>query len=349
MNRKHGLFFFILFFFVLTIAQAQQTRVTLLKNELIMQKPPFAACHASTITPLPGKRLMAAWFGGTHEGSPDVCIWTAVYDKGSWSTPQRVADGVINDTLRYPCWNPVLFRSRAGKLFLFYKVGKSPRDWWGMMMSSADDGRHWSAPGRLPGDYLGPIKNKPVQLASGDILYPSSTESEDEKTWQIHLEKSDAEGRSWQYIPVNCDTFGVIQPSILFYPNNTLQLLCRSRQNYVIQSWSKDNGVSWSPLSKTELPNPNSGTDAVTLQNGLQMLVYNPLTAGREWWEGRSKLKVAVSEDGHHWKDVYTLEDQPEGEFSYPAIIQSPDGLVHITYTADRKNIRHVMLRLDNK
>lgn len=344
MNRKQGLFFAILFFFFFTTVQAQQ--LTLLKNELIMQKPPFAACHASTITSLSGKRLMAAWFGGAHEGSPDVCIWTSIYDKGSWSAPQRVADGVINDTLRYPCWNPVLFRTRAGKLFLFYKIGKTPRDWWGMMISSADDGKHWSKPERLSDSLLGPIKNKPVQLAGGDILYPSSTESKDEKIWNIHLEKSDADGRNWQYISINCDTFGVIQPSILQYPGNKLQLLCRSRQNYVIQSWSEDNGLSWSPLTKTDLPNPNSGTDAVTLQNGLQLLVYNPLAAGKEWWEGRSKLKVAASEDGRHWKDVYTLEDQPKGEFSYPAIIQSPDGLIHITYTADRKNIRHVVLKI---
>lgn len=346
MNRRQGVLLFSIIFFLFTIAQAQQTQVTPVSNELIMQKPPFASCHASTITALPGGQLMAAWFGGPHEGSPDVCIWTAVYNKGSWSAPQRVADGVINDTLRYPCWNPVLFTTRAGKLFLFYKVGKSPRDWWGMMMSSSDNGKHWSVAERLSDSLLGPIKNKPVQLANGDILYPSSTESKDEKVWNIHLEKSDAAGRNWQYIPVDCDTFSVIQPSILFYPDHTLQLLCRSRQNYVIQSWSKDDGVTWGPLTKTALPNPNSGTDAVTLQNGLQLLVYNPLTAGKEWWEGRSKLKVAVSEDGHHWKDVYTLEDQPKGEFSYPAIIQSPDGLVHITYTADRKNIRHVALQL---
>jgi alpha-L-fucosidase len=347
MNRKLGFFFAIICFFFFTTVHAQQ--LSLLKNELIMKKPPFAASHASTITALPGKRLMAAWFGGTRESNPDVCIWTSVYDKGSWSAPQRTADGVINDTLRYPCWNPVLFSTRAGKLFLFYKVGKTPRDWWGMMRISTDEGRHWSKPERLPDSLLGPVKNKPIQLASGDILYPSSTESKDEKTWHIHLEKSDADGRNWQYIPINCDTFGVIQPSILQYPGNRLQLLCRSRQNYVIQSWSEDNGLTWSPLTKTDLPNPNSGTDAVSLQNGLQMLVYNPLTAGKEWWEGRSKLKVAVSKDGRHWKDVYTLEDQPRGEFSYPAIIQSPDGLIHITYTADRKNIRHVVLRLDEE
>ncbi len=345
MSPKFSLIFFLPCFFLMT-AKAQPVQVKLLRNELIMQQPPFAACHASTLTALGDQRLMAAWFGGTREGARDVCIWTAVFSKGQWSAPQRIADGVINDTLRYPCWNPVLFRSRAGKLFLYYKVGPSPREWWGMRRTSIDDGLHWSAPERLPEGFLGPVKNKPVQLANGDILYPSSTESKDEKVWHIHLEKTDAEGYNWQKVAIDCDTFGVIQPSILFYPGDRLQLLCRSRQNYVVQSWSTDNGASWGPLSKTDLPNPNSGTDAVTLNDGLQILVYNPLAAGRQWYEGRSKLRVAASADGRHWKDIYTLEDQPKGEFSYPAVIQSPDGLVHITYTADRKNIRHVVLRL---
>nr|WP_254640234.1 sialidase family protein [Chitinophaga sp. GbtcB8] len=329
-----------------TQTHAQKLRVTLVKNELIMQNPPFAACHASTITALSNNRLMAAWFGGSRESAPDVCIYTSTYEDGQWSAPRRVADGVINDTLRYPCWNPVLFRTRAGRLLLFYKIGKSPREWWGVMRTSSDDGKHWSAAQKLRDSLLGPIKNKPVQLANGDILYPSSTESKDEKQWHIHLEKSDAEAQHWQYLPVNNDTFGVIQPSILFHKGDSLQLLCRSRQNYVVQCWSGDQGVTWGPLSKTDLPNPNSGTDAVTLRNGLQVLVYNPLSAGKEWFEGRSKLNVALSSDGRHWKDIYALEDQQKGEFSYPAIIQTPDGLLHITYTADRKNIRHVVLRV---
>src|SRR5690606_2841870 len=108
--------------------------------------PPFESCHASTIVSLKGNRLMAAWFAGKHEGSSDVGIWTAVYEKGKWGAPKEVANGIINDTLRYPCWNPVLFRTSAGKLFLFYKVGRSPREWWGMMMTSMDNGKRWSAP-----------------------------------------------------------------------------------------------------------------------------------------------------------------------------------------------------------
>ena len=94
----------------------------------------------------------------------------------------EVASGVQSATNRYPCWNPVLFQPKTGSLLLFYKVGPSPGSWWGMMMTSENGGRTWSPPRRLPDGFLGPIKNKPVQCADGDILCPSSTE---EGGWRI--------------------------------------------------------------------------------------------------------------------------------------------------------------------
>ncbi len=322
-------------------------KATLIKSENIMPSPPFKECHASTIVELSKGRMMAAWFGGTRESNPDVTIWVATFENGKWSAPLSIADGIINDTLRYPCWNPVLFKTKEGKLFLFYKIGKNPRTWWGMNIHSEDDGKTWSKPEKLPEGFLGAIKNKPIQLQNGDLLHPSSTESVGENTWHIHLEKCDKNGQNWVKIPIENDTFGVIQPTILRYSKNKLQLLNRSRHNKVVQTWSSDNGKTWSPLSVTNLPNPNSGVDGVTLKNGWQALVYNPMNAGENWSDGRKKLSLAISKDGTNWKDVYTFEDEKTGEFSYPAIIQSADGLVHITYTLSRKNIKYVILKVD--
>jgi predicted neuraminidase len=73
------------------------------------------------------------------------------------------------------------------------------------------------------------------------------------------------------------------------------------------------------------------------LRDGRALLVYNPTR-----WR-RSPLTVAVSDDGVQWRDVLTLEDGPS-EFSYPAVIQTGDGLVHVTYTWKRQRIRHVVL-----
>lgn len=324
--------------------KASGQKVEVIKDEYIFNDAPFKACHASTIIKLGPNRLLTAWFGGTQESNPDVCIWTAENDGMKWSSPIKVADGIQPDGKRYACWNPVLFKATNGVLYLHYKIGPNPREWWAMYKTSKDNGKTWSAAVALPKGFLGPIKNKPVQLANGDILYPSSTESLDEKTWQIHLERSDAALKKWEKINIDCDTFQLIQPSILRYSKQRLQLLSRSKQNVIVQNWSNDNGKTWSKATATQLPNPNSGSDAVTV-NGYQLLVYNPLTAGKNWWEGRSVLKLAVSKDGEHWKDLYTFEQHDKGEYSYPAIIADKAGNVYVTYTHDRNRIKFVQLK----
>ena len=86
-----------------------------------------------------------------------------------------------------------------------------------------------------------------------------------------------------------------------------------------------------------ELPNSSTGTDAVTLKDGRHVLIYNHTPTGR------SPLNVGVTTDGKIWKQVAVLEDKP-GEYSYPAVIQSADGLIHVTYTWKRERIKHVTL-----
>jgi len=327
--------------------QAQSWRIE--KAELVCAQPPFNSCHASTLLEAPNGQLLFAWFGGTAEGKDDVSIWFCRYAKGKYSAPVKLADGFLNDSLRYPTWNPVLFRERFSKnIYLFYKVGPNPREWWGMYIRSNNEGKTWSKPIRLPANILGPIKNKPFQLANGDILFPSSTEAENGR-WQVHIEKTDPHLEKFTLIPVDSSSlFAVIQPSIVHHANGQLQLLCRSKQGAVASAWSADQGRSWTQWQKTSLPNPNSGTDAIALMHSTKqdqsLIVYNPDLPGREWWEGRTKLRVALSADGLHWQDIAVLEDQQTGEYSYPSVIQTRDRKVHITYTYDRKNIKHVVL-----
>jgi predicted neuraminidase len=306
-----------------------------LAAEFIFEQAPFAQSHASTLVET-DDGLVAAWFGGTRERHPDVGIWLARRTSKGWSTPTEVANGVQADGKRYPCWNPVLFRPQRGPLLLFYKVGPDPSRWWGMLMTSADGGHSWSRPVRLPEGILGPAKNKPIELADGTLLSPASTEA---GRWQVQLERSHDRGYSWQRDPAlpGSEAFDAIQPTLLAYPSGRLQLLARSRQGRVVESWSENGGVHWSKLAANELSNPNSGIDAVMLRDGRALLVYNPTR-----WR-RSPLRVALSADDAHWRDVLTLEDG-WGEYSYPAVIQTGDGLVHITYTWKRERIMHVVI-----
>jgi predicted neuraminidase len=92
-------------------------------------------------------------------------------------------------------------------------------------------------------------------------------------------------------------------------------------------------------MKATALPNPSAGVDGETLKDGRHLLVYNHTP------RGRTPLNVAISTDGKEWAPLVTLESEP-GEYSYPAMIQTRDGLVHITYTWKRKRIKHTVLDL---
>lgn len=295
----------------------------------------FPSCHASTIIET-SNGLMAAWFGGTAEKNPDVGIWISKFINGKWSAPVEVVNGVQHKDKRYPCWNPVLYNT-GKEILLFYKVGPSPSTWWGEMITSENNGKTWSRPSRLPEDIYGPVKNKPVLLAIGELLCPSSTENEG---WRIHMEISADNGLTWERTPaLNDKDIRAIQPTLLLHPEGMIQLLCRSSSSWVLCSFSEDNGRTWSELTPTILPNPNSGIDAVTLKDGRHLVVYNHQV------KGRNILNIAVSGDGEVWEAAALLEnDQRGAEFSYPAVIQTSDGMIHITYTWNRKQIKHVVV-----
>ncbi len=316
-----------------------QGQTGLVKSELIYIEAPFPSCHASTIVETENG-MVAAWFGGTAERHRDVGIWVSRSVDGSWTKPVEVANGVGFRETQLPTWNPVLFQPKTGPLLLFYKVGPSPSTWWGMLKTSSDQGRTWSKARRLPDGILGPIKNKPVQLANGDILCPTSSE---ERGWRVHFERTPDHGKTWTRTDALNDgrIIGAIQPSVLFLGGDKLLALGRTRQRKVFRITSDDAGKTWGTMTLTNLPNPNAGTDAVTLKDGRHLLVYNH--TGR----GRSPLNVAISQDGLTWQAALELEDEPGAEFSYPAVIQTGDGLVHITYTWKRQKVRHAVVDLE--
>jgi predicted neuraminidase len=300
-----------------------------------LEHRPTPQCHASTIVETP-QGLVASWFAGEYERHPQVAIWVSFKKENGWTGPVKVADGKADRGVQYPTWNPVLYQQDKGALQLFYKVGPSPQTWWGMVIESTNGGQTWSTPRRLRSGILGPIKNKPLRLDDGSLLCPTSDES---AQWQVGFNLTRDGGKTWQSIgPVHDpQLLHAIQPTILKRSDGRLQALCRTQSRVIATTWSRDNGLTWSDLAPTMLRNPNSGIDALTLADGRQLLVYNDTT------EGRTPLNVAISSDGTLWHNIMVLENT-EGEYSYPAVIQSSDGLVHITYTYHREAIKHVVI-----
>jgi predicted neuraminidase len=287
----------------------------------------------------------------------------AVHEDGGWGKPFPVAaDAGVSH------FNPVLFRDGSGALWLFYKIGPSVPAWTGLYLRSADGGRSWSAPAMLPAGLLGPAKNKPLVLSNGDILCGTSNETW--RNWACWVEASVDGGQSWtRHGPIVApgaeryeagvhalvsavwdaasgallvpqDFPGVIQPALWEHAPGRVKMLMRAtrRVGWVCAAISEDHGRTWSPAETTPVPNPNSGLDAVRLQDGRIVLACNPVS------EGRTPLSVLVSEDnGVTWPIRRDLETGP-GEYSYPSVIQAADGRVHLVATHRRERIVHYVL-----
>lgn len=312
-----------------------------LNPEFIYETAPFPSCHASTVVELRNGDVMSAWFGGTGEGKPDVAIWGARRSGGKWSAPEELAREP-----EIPTFNPVLFHTRDGKLWLYYKFGPKPDNWSAGRRFSTDEGKTWSPVEHLPAGLLGPVRAKPLILADGTIVSGTSVESY--RTWAAWVDRSTDNGATWKkFGPITVppppspptSTYGLIQPSVVSLGGNRLRLYARATNNIgkICIADSLDAGVTWTQARPIDLPNPNSGIDAVALKDGRVVLIYNHTT------RGRSPLNLAVSKDGEHFSMIRTLEDQP-GEYSYPAMIQGQDGALHITYTWKRTKIRYLRI-----
>ena len=326
----------------------------------------FNHCHASTIVRLSDGGLLVAFFAGLREGAGDVAIWLSRLRpdarQGRWSAPvRRVAEAGVAH------WNLVLHATEDA-VWLFYKVGATVHDWVTRVIVSRDGGEHWSAPRPLvAGDRLprGPVRNKLLVMSNGEWIAPASIETE--TSWDAFVDISSDGGAHWEKHDVPFEHArpaeerpdeavwsglaanalwesdarrvfkwdGVIQPTLWESSPGCLHMLMRSTRGRIYRSDSADYGRTWRTAYATPLPNNNSGIDLVRLADGRLVLAFNPVGGN---WGPRFPISLAWSADnGRSWARLIDMEET-EGEFSYPAIIA--DGLdLHVTYTADRRNI----------
>lgn len=185
-------------------------------------------------------------------------------------------------------------------------------------------------------------------------------------------------GRTWEHHPVPGST-GCVHMNVLRLPDATFLALFRRRQADRIHYSRSADGVNWHPPEPTELPNNNSSIQAAVLRDGRVVLAYNAASAadatqrrtslydeieGNDpgaaagpafWGAPRAPMSLAVSSDGGaSWPvrhdvergDGYCLTnnsvDGLNRELSYPSIVRTRDGAVHLAYTHHRKTIKHV-------
>ncbi len=319
-----------------------------MKKEFIFEQPqPFANCHAATLVQAKNGDFVVAWFGGTREKNPDVGIWMSRRLNGKWLPPYEVVKtpGTAN-------WNPVLYCKPDGRILLFYKAGQDIYFWKTFIMSSKDNGATWTLPEELvPGDESGgrgPVKNKPVLLSNGTLIAGASTEFDG--IWEAFVDLSSDGGATWQRsrnIPIDrkkTPGAGIIQPTIWESSPGNVHMLLRSGCGFICRSDSNDFGRTWKPVYTISLPNNNSGIDLVRLDDGTLVLAANPISDSNGSEDNRTVLSLFKSTDNSEsWSKLTDLEHEKDGEFSYPAIISTKEGIA-TAYTWKRESIAFCLI-----
>ena len=178
-----------------------------------------------------------------------------------------------------------------------------------------------------------------LTLPSGRILFPLYSDA-----FYVGLMAiSDDDGQSWRPSRPIVGV-GLNQPSVVRKRDGTLVAYMRREgpPPRVQMSISQDDGETWSLAEASDIPNPNTSLEVISLRDGRWVMVYNDIE------EGRDSLALALSEDeGQTWKHRRHLETAPDGLFHYPSIIQTSDGRLHLTYTyqpsdENHRTIKHV-------
>lgn len=308
------------------------------------------AVHGASVIEKLNGGLLATWFGGSREGGKDVYIWGADYSPAthSWSLPRHIVGPAETKQAlgRYikTVGNSVLVREVNGELLLYF-TSVSVGGWAGSslnVMHSQNDGQTWGPPSRLitsPFFNISTIvKSVSVSYSDGSIGLPIYHEFIGKFS---ELLKLDSSGKIINKIRIT-DGRLAIQPLILpMSPKQALALMRDTGGNprHVRMSSSDNAGQTWSAYKRLPIPNPDSAVAGLRRPDGSLLLVFNDLE------NGRNSLALAVSKDqGKSWQTVKHFEafSENKSEYSYPYLIRSKNGSMHLLYTWNRKRIRHI-------
>jgi predicted neuraminidase len=322
------------------------------EEDFVNEARPGKICHVSSICPAGEGKVACTWYSGSKESGPDVAIYLSVFDEATsrWSVPRVIVDrdSCSKELKRYvrKVGNSLIYRDGRGRLWLFYS-SVIFGGWSGSSLNyklSTDNGQTWSRSRKL---ILSPffnlaenVKNKGINLGGHSFVIPVYHEFAKRYSEIVRFETSD-DSVKYEIGKMTCRD-DAIQPSLLPDGQGKLVAFFRNMSSgdkkHVLTARSGDTGRTWSDLEETALPNPNSGLDMIGLQDGGYLGVIN------DSYHSRGNLTLVLSRDGGRtWRPIKVLEDRPGREFSYPSINRSSSGLYHVTYTYERKRIRHVV------
>ncbi|KAF6817750.1 glycosyl hydrolase [Colletotrichum sojae] len=239
--------------------------------------------HASNLLQLPDGTLLCAWFGGSQEGLPDICIWLSRQEPGSdaWSEPRKISSDAGRS-----CQNPVLFRApRTGVIWLFHTSQDAGNQdgCYVVARTSEDGGATWSEPSRPLDNVAGAFVRQPVVvLGDGTWVLPVfHCRSTPGQRWignndisAVFYSRDDGQTWTENVVP---DSIGAVHMNIIPPANGGSNYVAFYRSRWadnVYRSASPD-GLNWTAPEPTTLPNPNSGMSAARLPSGKLAIVFN--------------------------------------------------------------------------
>ncbi|WP_132190956.1 MULTISPECIES: exo-alpha-sialidase [Kribbella] len=317
--------------------------------------------HAATLVETQAGDLLCAWFNGPGEGEPETRIVLSRLPAGAdtWTVPE-----VMSDDPERSEQNPLLSVAPSGEVWLLH-TSNEPHDQSSsrvLRRLSSDGGLTWG-PSEVvfdrPGSFL---RNPIVVLSNGDWLLPAYHCDSDGEASVVQL--SSDQGSGWTSVEIP-DGLGQVQLSVVELAPGELLGLFRSRAaDRIHRSVSKDYGLTWSAPEKTTLPNNNSAIQVLRLADGRLVLVFNDSSAERDQFRWvpdgkggirrktlRTPLTLALSEDDGatwpYWRNLQVQDEEyrdNEFGYSYPTLLQTNDGKLHVAYSYLRKTIKHVVL-----
>ncbi|MDD5427696.1 MAG: exo-alpha-sialidase [Candidatus Omnitrophica bacterium] len=328
MNKKTLLALFLVFFISLP-AFAE----TLPYKEFIFKPSSLPSPHAASMAELPDGELFVVWYGATP-GSKYAAIWGARKPAGSdkWTSPE-----VIYSTPGHSNKNPVLYFDENKKLWLFWaeerRVYKLVKDTI-MVKTSADLGRTWDAPRKLGKLAWFLPKNHPIKLKEGPIVLPIYTDLHTSSAVAISKDG----GLTWEGPRYIMFFFG-LQPTIIQRSDSSLFALMRTGMppRLAWQSTSRDLGYNWWGWGFSDVKNPGTALEMLKLKNGHVVLVSNDSKTDK------TGITIALSYDeGRTWPRRRVIEFKAGTVSTYPSVIQTKDGLIHVVYSyVNRTAIAH--------